>query len=382
MNKPDPRANDRVIDLSAARASLMGIDLWRSLNEDWIEAPEPAPHPMLVRNLLPSAKGGLLAGMGKVGKTTAIDDLMFKLAYPKARETCRENPNLLTEPDTWMGEPLDARGAKVIVISKESSREDMTRQAHRLDVQKRRKDWRRRNGDQQRIAFMPSSLSTVLMQSTPTGLMRLDAMKHLEDFAHEFFDGQPGLIVLDTLSKLFRINFDSSTSDTAGVADEMDMMAGRTGATVLGLYHTSKSKDAFKSQEEMRAGIKGSAGLVDGVRFALGMWKPWDDLLQAVLDCRLAGKPSQVVMAGVVAHNVYEMNEAAELPRIMVRSGTRFGEMNDVTASLRNAIGSENAELLLRGKPLPKEKPAKGEAPLDADGAPVKRGRGRPRKDA
>lgn len=366
--------NSTVVDLSAKRVELKGIDLWRSLDESWMERPAPAPHPMLVSGLLPQAKGGMLCGMGKIGKTTAVDDLVFKCAYPSARTDGSR--------DEWMGSPIADGGAKVILITKESGFDDMTRQFHRMDVSARRTDWRARNGDHQRIKLLPSSMATVLMQSDARGLVRNQAMKDLEDFAGEWFEGRPGLIVLDTLSKLFRINFDNSTSDTSGVADQMDMMAQNTGGTVLGLYHTSKAEKEPESQEKFRYLIKGSAGIVDGLRFALGLWRPWKPLMEIVIASGLASRPSQVRLMGVVAHNVHEMSDAAELPRIMVRDPSAYGSSIDVTNQLRDMVGMQVVNALLAGSMPPKDSAIPC---LQSDGGEVvkpKRGPGRPRKDA
>ncbi len=86
------------------------------------------------------------------------------------------------------------------------------------------------------------------------------------------------------------------------VCSRLAALAASTGASVIASHHFAKREAS--TPEQAREAIRGTGGLVDGVRSVYALWNPKEDQARAI--CKALGEPferGRVVMGGVVKAN-------------------------------------------------------------------------------
>ncbi len=113
----------------------------------------------------------------------------------------------------------------------------------------------------------------------------------------------PGLclVVLDPLQPLCALDL-NVPENAQFVCSRLAALAASTGASVIVSHHFAKREAS--TPEQAREAIRGTGGLVDGVRAVYALWHPKED--QAKKLCEALGEPferGRVVMGGVVKAN-------------------------------------------------------------------------------
>lgn len=110
-------------------------------------------------------------------------------------------------------------------------------------------------------------------------------------------------VVIDPLQVFAALDLNCPDNAQA-VCSHLSALAAKTGAAVIVSHHFRKSKvsDAAGAREA----IRGTTGLVDGMRSVYALWTPPDDDRDAQKSCRLLGRPyepGRVVRGAVVKAN-------------------------------------------------------------------------------
>ncbi len=113
----------------------------------------------------------------------------------------------------------------------------------------------------------------------------------------------PGLrlVVLDPLQPLCALDL-NVPENAQFVCSRLAALAAGTGASVIVSHHFAKREAS--TPEQAREAIRGTGGLVDGVRSVYALWNPKEEQAKAI--CKTLGEPferGRVVMGGVVKAN-------------------------------------------------------------------------------
>lgn len=109
------------------------------------------------------------------------------------------------------------------------------------------------------------------------------------------------LVVLDPLQPLCALDL-NVPENAQFVCSRLAALAARTGAAVIVSHHFAKREAT--TPEQAREAIRGTGGLVDGVRSVYALWNPKEE--QARTFCKALGEPferGRVVLGGVVKAN-------------------------------------------------------------------------------
>jgi 5S rRNA maturation endonuclease (ribonuclease M5) len=109
------------------------------------------------------------------------------------------------------------------------------------------------------------------------------------------------LVVLDPLQPLCALDL-NVPENAQFVCSRLAALAASTGASVIVSHHFAKREAS--TPEQAREAIRGTGGLVDGVRSVYALWNPKEDQAKAI--CKALGEPferGRVVMGGVVKAN-------------------------------------------------------------------------------
>lgn len=109
------------------------------------------------------------------------------------------------------------------------------------------------------------------------------------------------LIILDPLQPLCALDL-NVPENAQFVCSRLAALAASTGASVIVSHHFAKREAS--TPEQAREAIRGTGGLVDGVRSVYALWNPKEDQAKAI--CKVLGEPferGRVVMGGVVKAN-------------------------------------------------------------------------------
>jgi len=106
------------------------------------------------------------------------------------------------------------------------------------------------------------------------------------------------VVVLDPLQPLCALNL-NVPENAQFVCSRLAALAASTGASVIVSHHFAKREAS--TPEQAREAIRGTGGLVDGVRSVYALWNPKEEQAKAI--CKTLGEPferGRVVMGGVV----------------------------------------------------------------------------------
>ena len=139
------------------------------------------------------------------------------------------------------------------------------------------------------------------------------------------------LVSFDPLANFAQVALDTNSADAQFVTSQFGSLAAETGATILLPHHMRKTSKAPANVAEAREAIRGSSGIVDGVRLAYALW-PVDEA-EGKQVCRSLQIPfllNRVVKGAVVKANKSASREIATY----VRSDN--GLLIDRTAELQH----------------------------------------------
>lgn len=109
------------------------------------------------------------------------------------------------------------------------------------------------------------------------------------------------LIIFDPLQPLCALDL-NVPENAQFVCSRLAALAARTGASVIASHHFAKREAS--TPEQAREAIRGTGGLVDGVRSVYALWQPREDDARAVLkQLHLPYQRGAVVCGGVVKAN-------------------------------------------------------------------------------
>jgi hypothetical protein len=267
----------RVNDVAARPALEIG---------DWCAAErfagEPKARRWLVEGVFPQAQAALVAAAGGVGKSF----LLLSLARDVATYFGRWQPL----PTVFGGE-LVGHGVAVYITAED----DAIEIHNRLNA----------------LGSIPDGLYVVPLPDAggamplfaPDPSTRGPAITPAWVGLEQQFRAIPELrvIVLDPLQPLCALDL-NVPENAQFVCSRLAALAACTGASVIVSHHFAKREAS--TPEQAREAIRGTGGLVDGVRSVYALWHPKDE--QAIAICKALDAPyarGRVVMGGVVKAN-------------------------------------------------------------------------------
>lgn len=298
---------------------------------------EPRARRWLVEGVFPQAQAALVAAAGGVGKSFLLLSL--------AREVATFFGSWRSLP-TMFGGTLVGHGVAVYITAED----DAIEIHNRLNA----------------LGPIPDGLYVVPLPDAggamplfaPDPATRGPAITAVWVGLERQFKAIPELraIVLDPLQPLCALDL-NVPENAQFVCSRLAALAASTGASVIVSHHFAKREAS--TPEQAREAIRGTGGLVDGVRSVYALWHPKDE--QAIAICKALDAPyerGKVVMGGVVKANgranltvTTFVRDARGLlvdrSREVAQAGTKDGDLLPV---LRLAI----ARAAMEGKPYTK----------------------------
>ncbi|CBJ41552.1 AAA family ATPase [Ralstonia solanacearum] len=270
-------ASTVVADAMAARS--LDITRWHAAERF---TGEPQARRWLVDGVFPQAQAALVAAAGGVGKSFLLLAL--------AREVAAFN-GIGAKAPTLFGGTLAAHGAAVYVTAEDDAIEVHNRLNALGPIP-----------DGLYVLPLPDAGGAVpLFAPDPAtrGPATTPAWTELE----RQLKAMPGLclVVLDPLQPLCALDL-NVPENAQFVCSRLAALAASTGASVIVSHHFAKREAS--TPEQAREAIRGTGGLVDGVRSVYALWSPKEE--QARTLCQALGEPferARVVMGGVVKAN-------------------------------------------------------------------------------
>lgn len=331
-----------VVALIAGATLVAGADSRPALDiRDWCAVErfigEPKARRWLVEGVFPQAQAALVAAAGGVGKSFLLLSL--------AREVATFFGSWRSLPRLFGGE-LVGHGVAIYITAEDDAIEIHSR----LNA----------------LGSIPDGLYVVPLPDAggatplfaPDPHTRGPAITAAWSGLERQFREVPDLrvIVLDPLQPLCALDL-NVPENAQFVCSRLAALAASTGASVIVSHHFAKREAS--TPEQAREAIRGTGGLVDGVRSVYALWHPKED--QAVEVCNALITPHErgkVVMGGVVKANGRANLSVAtfvrdargllvDRSRELARAGTKDA---DLLSELKLAIAHAAAE----GKPYTK----------------------------
>ena len=257
----------------------MDITRWRAVDRF---VGEPKVRQWLIEGVFPQAQAALIAAAGGVGKSFLLLAL--------AREVAAFDGIWANAP-TLFGGPLASHGVAIYVTAEDDAIEVHNRLNAIGPIP-----------DRLYVLPLPDAGGAVpLFAPDPStrGPATTTAWVGLEGQ----LKAMPGLrlVVLDPLQPLCALDL-NVPENAQFVCSRLAALAASTGASVIVSHHFAKREAS--TPEQAREAIRGTGGLVDGVRAVYALWNPKED--QAKKLCEALGEPferGRVVMGGVVKAN-------------------------------------------------------------------------------
>jgi hypothetical protein len=243
---------------------------------------EPPVRRWLVEGVFPLAQAALIAAAGGVGKSFLLLAL--------AREVAAFDGIWANAP-TLFGGALAGQGVAIYVTAEDDAIEVHNRLNALGPIPDRLYVLPLPDAGGAMPLFAPDA-ATRGPSTTPAwaGLQRqLKAMPGLR------------LVVLDPLQPLCALDL-NVPENAQFVCSRLAALAASTGASVIVSHHFAKREAS--TPEQAREAIRGTGGLVDGVRAVYALWHPKEDQARAI--CKALAEPferGRVVMGGVVKAN-------------------------------------------------------------------------------
>jgi hypothetical protein len=243
---------------------------------------EPRQREWLVNGIFPMAQASLLAASGGVGKSFLLLSL--------AREVAGNDGNWFNAP-TIFGGTVAAQGVAVYLTAEDDAIEIHNRLANLGVIPPRLYVVPLPDAGGAMALFAPDP--TTKSPGTTAAWFELEAQfATLENVK---------LIIFDPLQPLCALDL-NVPENAQFVCSRLAALAARTGASVIVSHHFAKREAS--TPEQAREAIRGTGGLVDGVRSVYTLWQPREDDARAVLkQLHLPFQRGAVVCGGVVKAN-------------------------------------------------------------------------------
>lgn len=271
------RASQPVTDTATAPA--LDITRWRAAERF---TGQPQQRRWLVEGVFPQAQAALIAAAGGVGKSFLLLALTREVAA---------FDGLWANAPTLFGGALAGHGVAIYITAEDDAIEVHNRLNALGPIP-----------DRLYVLPLPDAGGAVpLFAPDPTtrGPATTVAWMDLE----RQLKAMPSLslVVLDPLQPLCALDL-NVPENAQFVCSRLAALAASTGASVIVSHHFAKREAS--TPEQAREAIRGTGGLVDGVRAVYALWHPKED--QAKKLCEALGEPferGRVVMGGVVKAN-------------------------------------------------------------------------------
>jgi len=263
----------------AGAVQSLDITRWRAADRF---VGEPQARRWLVEGVFPQAQAALIAAAGGVGKSFLLLAL--------AREVAAFDGIWVNAP-TLFGGALAGHGVAVYITAEDDAIEVHNRLNALGPIP-----------DRLYVLPLPDAGGAVpLFAPDPSGRgpATTTAWTDLERQLRAMTD--LCLVVLDPLQPLCALDL-NVPENAQFVCSRLAALAASTGASVIVSHHFAKREAS--TPEQAREAIRGTGGLVDGVRSVYALWHPKED--QARKLCEALGEPferGRVVMGGVVKAN-------------------------------------------------------------------------------
>jgi len=263
----------------------------------------PPPVQWLVEDVFPLGVPAILAAMGDTGKSFSALNLCYRISSQPVGNLDFNVPTL--------GGRVAARGTAVFITSEDSEAE-VHRRLMVIDPNESRRD---RPGKLIVVALPDAGGPLPFFTRHPyRGVRVTDEWHMICDQLANISDLR--LVCFDPLSNFAQVALDKDSGEAQFVASHFGMLSAETGATVLAAHHMRKAPEAPKTIAEARDRIRGSSGIVDGVRVAYALW-PVDEA-DGKKVCRTLQIPfsiNRVVRGAVVKANGQASREVATYVR-------------------------------------------------------------------
>lgn len=243
---------------------------------------EPQPRRWLIEGVFPLAQAALVAAGGGVGKSFLLLAL--------AREVAAFDDVWANAP-TLFGGALAGQGVAIYVTAEDDAIEVHNRLNALGPIPDRLYVLPLPDAGGAVPLFAPDP-ATRGPSTTPAWLaleQQLTALAGLR------------VVILDPLQPLCALDL-NVPENAQFVCSRLAALAAGTGASVIVSHHFAKREAS--TPEQAREAIRGTGGLVDGVRSVYALWNPKEDQAKAI--CKALGEPferGRVVMGGVVKAN-------------------------------------------------------------------------------
>jgi len=283
---------------------------------------EPPTREYLVAGVIPKGQASLLAAAGGVGKSFSL----LALCRDVAASRCKAQL-----PPRHFGGALQGSGNAVCIFAED----DATEVHGRLKAL---------GGPVEGLYAVPfpsveggaplffkTNPATKEPMVTPAWIALTEQVKAISDIA---------VLAIDPLQVFCALDL-NQPENAQYVCSRISALAAETGAAVILSHHFRK--DAADTPEEARQAVRGSAGLVDGVRSVVAMWiKPEGgnkDKTGGGAICKALGEvyaPEKIVQCAVVKAN----GKAARGVTTFIRNDN--GVLIDVTEKVRGISGNSD----------------------------------------
>ena len=243
---------------------------------------EPHPRQWLVNGIFPIAQASLLAASGGVGKSFLLLTL--------AREVAGNDGTWLNAPFLFGGTVV-AQGGAVYLTAEDDAIEVHNRLAALGEIPPRLY-----------VVPLPDAGGAVALFA-PDPVTKAPSITAAWSDLESQFDTLENLklVIFDPLQPLCALDL-NVPENAQFVCSRLAALAARTGASVIVSHHFAKREAV--TPEQAREAIRGTGGLVDGVRSVYALWQPRDDDARGVLkQLHLPYQRGAVVFGGVVKAN-------------------------------------------------------------------------------
>lgn len=273
------RASQRVTGLTTAAAPALDLSRWREADRF---TGQPQQRRWLVEGVFPQAQAALIAAAGGVGKSFLLLAL--------TREVAAFN-GLCANAPTLFGGALAGHGVAIYITAEDDAIEVHNR-LHALGpipVRLYVLPLPDAGGAVPLFAPDPASRGPATTSAWMELERQLKAMPSL------------CLVVLDPLQPLCALDL-NVPENAQFVCSRLAALAASTGAAVIVSHHFAKREAS--TPEQAREAIRGTGGLVDGVRAVYALWHPREDQAKKLSEALGESfERGRVVMGGVVKAN-------------------------------------------------------------------------------
>ena len=298
---------------------------------------EPKQRSWLIEGVFPMAQAALLAASGGVGKSFLLLQL--------AREIASFDGFSAVAPSLFGG-ALKASGSAVYITAEDDTIEIHSRLMSLGSVPRRLYVVPLPDAGGAKPLFATDPMTkapsvTLVWQSLVNQLKKIKGLK---------------LVVLDPLQPLCSLDL-NVPENAQFVCSQLSSLAAETGASVIISHHFAKREAA--TPEQAREAIRGTGGLVDGVRAVYALWHPKPDQAQSI--CKTLNITFQ--RGSIVSGGIVKANGSANLqvtPYVRESCGLLKDRSADLNSQNRGMVEilkdftSVIAEAALAGKPYTK----------------------------